>query len=197
MSLFAFFFITLHLISRNVIRLYELIKISKKKIMRSRTSTWFETKVKYQKTMEDGSEKVVSEAYVVDALSFTEAESAIIDEMSVYVSGELKVSGIGKAGYGEIFFSDVDDDDKWYKAKLQFITIDEKSEKEKRSNVTYLVQAKSLARALRYIDEVMGKTMIDYDVVGLNETKLMDVFEHHVPNEKKEEKNDVPEYEEK
>lgn len=197
MSLFAFFFITLHLISRNVIRLYELIKISKKKNMRSRTSTWFETKVKYQKTMEDGSEKVVSEAYVVDALSFTEAESAIIDEMSVYVSGELKVSGIGKACYGEIFFSDVDDDDKWYKAKLQFITIDEKSEKEKRSNVTYLVQAKSLARALRYIDEVMGKTMIDYDVVGLNETKLMDVFEHHVPNEKKEEKNDVPEYEEK
>jgi hypothetical protein len=197
MSLFAFFFITLHLISRNVIRLYELIKISKKKNMRSRTSTWFETKVKYQKTMEDGSEKVVSEAYVVDALSFTEAESAIIDEMSVYVSGELKVSGIGKAGYGEIFFSDVDDDDKWYKAKLQFITIDEKSEKEKRSNVTYLVQAKSLARALRYIDEVMGKTMIDYDVIGLNETKLMDVFEHHAPNEKKEEKNDVPEYEEK
>ena len=196
MSLFAFFFITLHLISRNVIRLYELIKISKKKIMRSRTSTWFETKVKYQKTMEDGSEKVVSEAYVVDALSFTEAESAIIDEMSVYVSGELKVSGIGKACYGEIFFSDIDDDDKWYKAKLQFITIDEKSEKEKRSNITYLVQAKSLARALRYIDEVMGKTMIDYDVVGLNETKLMDVFEHHAPNEKKEEKNDVPEYEE-
>ena len=196
MSLFAFFFITLHLISRNVIRLYELIKISKKKNMRSRTSTWFETKVKYQKTMEDGSEKVVSEAYVVDALSFTEAESAIIDEMSVYVSGELKVSGIGKACYGEIFFSDMDDDDKWYKAKLQFITIDEKSEKEKRSNVTYLVQAKSLARALRYIDEVMGKTMIDYDVVGLNETKLMDVFEHHAPNEKKEEKNDVPEYEE-
>ena len=197
MSVFAFFFITLHLISRIVRRLYELIKISKKKNMRSRTSTWFETKVKYQKTMEDGSEKVVSEAYVVDALSFTEAESAIIDEMSVYVSGELKVSGIGKAGYGEIFFSDVDDDDKWYKAKLQFITIDEKSEKEKRSNVTYLVQAKSLARALRYIDEVMGKTMIDYDVVGLNETKLMDVFEHHAPNEKKEEKNDVPEYEEK
>nr|WP_295304090.1 DUF4494 domain-containing protein [uncultured Prevotella sp.] len=163
--------------------------------MRSRTSTWFETKVKYQKTMEDGSEKVVSEAYVVDALSFTEAESAIIDEMSVYVSGDMKVSGISKAGYGEIFFSDVDDDDKWYKAKLQFITIDEKTEKEKRSNVTYLVQAKSLARALRYIDEVMGKTMIDYDTIGLNETKLMDVFEHHAPGDKKEEKNDVPEYE--
>lgn len=89
----------------------------------------------------------------------------------------------------------MDDDDKWYKAKLQFITIDEKTEKEKRSNVTYLVQAKSLARALRYIDEVMGKTMIDYDTVGINETPIMDVFEHHAAGEKKEEKNDVPEYE--
>lgn len=163
--------------------------------MRSRTGTWFTTKVKYQKTMEDGSEKVVSETYVVDALSFTEAESAIIDEMSVYVSGEFKVSGITKSNFGEIFFSDVDDDDKWFKAKLQFITIDEKTEKEKRSNILYLVQAKSLARALRYIDEVMGKTMIDYDVVGLNDTPIMDVFEHHSASEKKDEKNDVPEYE--
>jgi hypothetical protein len=159
--------------------------------MRIRTGTWFKTKVKYQKTMEDGSEKVVSEAYVVDALSFTEAESAIIDEMSVYASGELKVSNLGKASYNEIFFSDVDDDDKFYTCKLQFITIDEKSEKEKRSNVTYLVQAKSLARALRYVDEVMGKTMIDYDIVGLNETKVFDVFEHHAPSsENKEEKNE-------
>ncbi len=163
--------------------------------MRSRTGTWFTTKVRYQKTMEDGSEKVVSETYVVDALSFTEAESAIIDEMSVYVSGEFKVSGITKSNFGEIFFSDVDDDDKWFKAKLQFITIDDKTEKEKRSNVLYLVQAKSLARALRYIDEVMGKTMNDYDVIGLNDTPIMDVFEHHAASEKKEEKNDVPEYE--
>ena len=159
--------------------------------MRIRTGTWFKTKVKYQKTMEDGSEKVVSEAYVVDALSFTEAESAIIDEMSVYVSGELKVSNLGKASYNEILFSDVDDDDKFYTCKLQFITIDEKSYKEKRSNVTYLVQAKSLARALRYVDEVMGKTMIDYDIVGINETKIFDVFECHAPSsENKEEKNE-------
>ena len=163
--------------------------------MRSRTSTWFETKVRYQKTMDDGTEKKVTEAYVVDALSFTEAESSIIDEMSVYTSGELQVTGISKAPYGEIFFSDVDDDDKWYRAKLSFITIEEKTEKEKRSTVNFLVQAKSLARALRYIDEEMGKTMIDYEVVGLAETKLADVFEHTAPSEKKEEKNDKPEYE--
>lgn len=145
--------------------------------MRSKTGSWYETGVKYQKMQEDGKEKVVTERYVVDALSFTEAENTIIDEMSVYVSGEMTVSNLGKAKYNEIFFSDVKDDDKWYKAKLQFIVIDDKSEREKRSNVFYLVQAKSLARALRYIDEVMGKSMLDYDIVGINETKIYDVFE--------------------
>ena len=156
--------------------------------MRTKTGSWFETRIKYQKTQEDGSEKVVKELYVVDALSCTEAESSIIDEMSCYISGESAVTSAKKAGFNEVFFSDKDDDDLWFKAKLQFITIDEKSDKEKRTNVTYLVQAKSLARALRYIDEVMGK----YDVVGLNLTKVMDVFEHHTSSdsEKKEENNE-------
>ena len=158
--------------------------------MRSRTGSWYETGVKYQKIQEDGTEKVVTERYVVDALSFTEAENTIIDEMSVCVSGEMIVSNLGKAKYNEIFFSDVDDDDKWYKAKLQFIVIDDKSDREKRSNVVYLVQAKSLARALRYIDEVMGKTMIDYDIVGINETKIYDVFEHKSLSDEAIEKKD-------
>lgn len=158
--------------------------------MRVRTSTWYETKIKYQKTMGDGSEKVVNELYVVDALSCTEAETSVIDEM-IYISGDSAVTSAKITDYGEIFFSDLYDDDKWYKAKLQFITIDEKSGKEKRSNVTYLVQAKSLARALRYVDEVMGKSMLDYDIVGLNKTHVFDVFEHHAPSsENEEEKNE-------
>lgn len=147
--------------------------------MRAKSANWFETKIKYQKTMEDGSEKVVNELYVVDALTCTEAENRIIDKLSAYISGENKVTRASEAAFGEVFFSDNDEDDKWFKAKLQFITIDEQTEKEKRSNQTYLVQAKSIARALRYVDEVMGKTMIDFDIVGLNETKVMDVFEHH------------------
>ena len=146
--------------------------------MRAREASWYETRIKYQKTMEDGSEKVVNELYVVDALSCTEAEKSIIDEMSCYISGDSAVTSAKKTNYGEIFFSDLDDDDKWYKAKCQFITIDEKSAKEKRSNVTYLVQAKSLARAIRYVDEAMGKSMLDYDIVSLSETKIIDVFEH-------------------
>ena len=159
--------------------------------MKIRNSIWYETRIKYQKTMEDGSEKVVKELYVVDALSCTEAETSIIDEMSCYISGDSAVTSAKKTNYGEIFFSDLDDDDKWYNAKLQFITIDEKSEKEKRSNVTYLVQAKSLERALRYVNETLGNTMIDFDIVGLNETHVFDVFEHHATSsENKEENNE-------
>ena len=146
--------------------------------LRSRTSTWFECKVRYNKTQEDGSEKLVNELYVVDALSFTEAEASIIDNMSVYVSGELKVANINPTNYNEIFFSDIDDDDLWFKARLAFITIDDKSNKEKRTYVNYLIQAKCIERAKRYVDEVMGKTMIDYELKSLSETKILDVFEH-------------------
>lgn len=146
--------------------------------LRSRTSTWFECKVRYEKTQEDGSEKLVNELYVVDALSFTEAEASIIDNMSVYVSGEFKVANITPTNYNEIFFSDIDDDDLWFKARLAFITIDDKSYKEKRSYVNYLIQAKCIERAKRYVDEVMGKTMIDYELKSLSETKILDVFEH-------------------
>ena len=166
--------------------------------MRSRTSTWFETKVRYEKAQDDGTLKKQTEQYVVDALSFTEAESTIMQEMSAYVSGEMEIRDIRLASYGEIFFSDAPNDDKWYKAKLQFITIDEKTEKEKRSNVTYLVQAGNLPMAVKHIDEVMGGTMIDYVMAAIQETQIMDVFEHNSTNGKKDEEvNDVPEYEQK
>ena len=95
--------------------------------MRSRTAIWFETKVRYEKTIDDGSQKKVTEQYTVDALSFTEAEATIIEEMSSYISGEFEVSDIKKATYKEVFFSEAEADDRWYKVKLQFITIDEKT----------------------------------------------------------------------
>lgn len=162
--------------------------------MRTRTAEWFETKIKYEKTMEDGQQKKVTEAYVVDALSFTEAERRITEEMSSYISGEFDVADLKKASYKEIFFSDADSADRWYKTKLQFITIDEKTEKEKRSNVYYLVQAATLPEAVSNINEVMSGTMIDYVIASIAETQLMDVFEYQMI--KKEERDDRPEYEE-
>ena len=146
--------------------------------MRSRTANWFECKIRYEKIMEDGLQKKVTEVYTVDALSFSEAEERITEEMSAYISGEFEVADIKKAAYKEIFFSEEEMADKWYKTKLQFITIDEKTEKEKRSAVNYLVQAGSLHGAVKNIEEVMGGTMIDYVIASVAETSLMDVFEY-------------------
>ena len=145
--------------------------------MRSRTAQWFECKIKYEKVQEDGTQKKVTEQYVVNAMSFAEAEARITEEMSAYISGEFTVEDVKKAPYGEIFFSDDADNDRFYKVKLDFITIDEKTEKEKRSRVTYLVQATNLNRAMRNVDTVMGGTMIDYDAASISDTKLVDVFE--------------------
>ena len=146
--------------------------------MRSRTANWFICKIRYDKLMEDGLQKKVNENYVVDALSFSEAEERIIEEMSSYISGEFDVVEIDRCVFKEIFFSDEEIADKWYKSKLQFITIDEKTEKEKRTNVYYLVQGSSLEDARKNIDIVMGGTMIDYVISSVVETKIMDVFEY-------------------
>ena len=182
--------------------------------MRSRTANWFICKIRYAKTMEDGLQKKVTETYVVDALSFTEAEARIIEEMSAYISGEFEVIEIDRAVFKEIFFMDwakkvldndakkLDDainkkdkeafkelenqsledrmqntDTRWYKSKLKFITIDEKTEKEKRSNVYYLVEGCSFESARRNIDEVMEGSMIDYSIASVSETPIMDVFD--------------------
>ena len=146
--------------------------------MRTRTAIWFEAKVRYEKVLEDGLQKKVTELYVIDALSYSEAETRIMDEMSSYISGEFEVADLKKAAYKEVFFSDKETDDRWYKARLQFITIDEKTEKEKRSAVTYLVQAATLDSAVKNINEVMNGTMIDYEKSNIAETKVVDVFEY-------------------
>lgn len=146
--------------------------------MRSRTANWFLCKIRYEKTMEDGLQKKVTEQYVVDAMSFTEAEARIIEQMSSYISGKFEVVEIDRCKFKEIFFSDEEYSDKWYKAKLKFITIDEKTEKEKKTAVYYLVQAGSFEGARENIDDVMGGTMIDYEIDTVSETVIMDVFEY-------------------
>ena len=146
--------------------------------MKSKTSLWFETKVRLDKTQEDGTQKKVTEQYVVEAMSFTEAEAKIIAETKKYVSGDFAVKNITPASYHDIFFSENGKDDKWYKAKLQFITIDEKTEKVKRQNHCYLVQGSSTESAQKNIKEIMSGTMIDYVVVSIVETNILDVFEH-------------------
>ena len=161
--------------------------------MKTRTASWFETKVRYEKELENGMQKFVTEQYVVEALSFTEAEAAITKEMSLYIRGEFKITDIRPATYGEIHFSEAEVDDKWYKAKLQFIILDEKTEKEKVATVMFLVQAGSVQGAVKNVIEVMSKTASDYTLVSVIETKIMDVYEHAL--NAKAEVEDKPEYE--
>ena len=146
--------------------------------MRSRTATWFECKIRYEKIMEDGLPKKINDVYVVDALSFSEAEERIIEEMSSYISGEIEIVDVKIAPYREVFFADDNIADQWFKAKLSFITIDERTNKEKRTSMMYLVNAGNISSAINNIDKVMSGTMIDYVTTSISATKIFDVFEY-------------------
>ncbi len=141
-------------------------------------ATWFEVKIRYDKTTDDGQQKATDELYVVDALTFTEAEAIITEEMSSYISGDFEVKDIKKATYKEILFSDKATDDKWYKVKVQAISINEKTEKETRVNRYSLVQAQTLMLAVKYVEDDMRGSLADETIVSIAETKVMDVFEH-------------------
>ncbi|MDE6097306.1 MAG: DUF4494 domain-containing protein [Muribaculaceae bacterium] len=147
-------------------------------------ANWFECKVRYDKLQENGSVKKVSEPYLVDALSFTEAEARIIEEQTPYISGDFSVSAVKRTKIAEIFWNE--DGDKWYLVKCAFITIDEKTAVEKRTTSLFLVQAGNLAEALDNFNEGMKGTMADYDVTSINETPIMDVYKVKLAGEKSE-----------
>ena len=144
--------------------------------MISRVSKFYEVKVQYQKMQEDGKEKKVTEQYVVEALSFTEAESRIIEEMTPYISGEFDVVSEKIAPYNEIFLSDRTDDDKWFISKVGFITLDERTDKEKKQTFRYLVQAATSELALDYTKEMFSHGMSDYSIDSVRDTPTIDVF---------------------
>ncbi len=152
--------------------------------MEIRTSVWYETKIKYEKTMEDGKQKKVTEVYVVDAHSFTESEEAITNELKEYISGEFKVVGIKKVAYTEIVF-DEDNNDKHYLVKVQYVTLDESSGKEKLTTVPYLIQGKTLQGAIKTAEEFMTGTMSDWQIASIAVTNILDVFVHQDRQQKK------------
>jgi len=139
-------------------------------------NVWYECRIRYQKTAESGKEKKVSETFLVDALSFTEAESRIIEETRPFAGGEMKVTAIRLANVAELFASDEAQDDKWYRVKAAFVTLDEKSGKERRSSWYAMVQASTTERAERLFHERMKGTMSDYRVESITETAIMNVF---------------------
>ena len=139
-------------------------------------NNFFECKIKYNKVLEDGKEKLVTEKYLVSAMSFTEAEANFIKEITPYISGEFFIDDISRADYSELFLSEDESADKYYDAKLAFITLDEKSGKEKKTNVNMLVRASDMRDAMNKLDEGMKGSMCDYQSVKLQENSLVDVF---------------------
>ncbi len=135
----------------------------------------FECKVKYEKIDEaSGKEKKVSETYLIDAVSFTEAESRIYKEMEMMVRGEFVVTNIRKANYTEIF--DNEDGDRWFKSKISFASVDEKSGKEKKVSNQILVMASNVKDAFDKIHEGMGGMTVDFDINAISESPIMDFF---------------------
>lgn len=122
---------------------------------------------------QDGSVKRVTEPYIVDALTFTEAEARIIKEAQPFISGEFSVSAVKRTKINEIFYDGTGD--KYYMAKVAFIQIDEKGN-EKKAATQYLVQAKDFDTALANIHEGMKGTLGDYEVQSIAETLIMDVY---------------------
>lgn len=138
--------------------------------------TWFQGKVRYEKVAENGMNKKVTEPYLVDALSFTEAEARLIEELTPFISGEFTVSDITRANYSELVSSDEESADRWFKCKLFFITLDEKSGCEKRTSTNILVQAADLRDAVKKLDEYMSSSLADYLIGSVAETAIMDVY---------------------
>lgn len=148
-------------------------------------ATWFECKIRYDKMMENGAVKKVTEPYLVDALSFTEAESRIIEEMTPYISGEFSVSAVKRTKISELFKDD--SADRWYLVKVAFITIDEKTAVEKKATSLILVAANDFIGAYNNFMEGMKGTMADFEIQQISETMLMDVFGMKLASDKKEE----------
>jgi len=139
---------------------------------------WFETKIKYEKVTEDGSVKKKSEKYLLDALSFTEAEARIIEEMKAFISGEFSIEAIRRLKINEMFYNE--EGDKWYSSKVYFITLDEEKGVEREQGVTMYVQANGIKEAEAGIVEGMKGSIADYRIGKIIETDILDVFKYEV-----------------
>ena len=145
-------------------------------------SQWIKTSVRFTKRMKNGTTKRVTDSYLVDALSFAEAEARIIKEVRPYISGEFNVSAVKKSNVQEIFR--YREGDKWYKAKVAFIALDDNTMLEKRTIAVYMVQAPDFHNALEnFIEGMMKVTMEDFIIVGIEETSILDVFNEKLTEE--------------
>lgn len=142
---------------------------------------YFECKVKFGRMSEEGVIKSVTENYLVEAVSFTEAEVRITKEMEPFVSGGSLLSNVSRKKITELIDSDQEVDDKWFRSKINLITLDEEKGKEKLTGTIHYVKASDIKRAVERLIENMKGTMCNYNIFSVTETKILDVFEYKIP----------------
>ena len=143
--------------------------------MKQISGMWFECKVRYEQTQEDGLEKMVTETYVYKAADFGDAYDKATKDMSTFISGEFGITGMKIAQYGDVFIQDERTEEKFYRVKVNFIVLDEKTNKEKKVAQYYLVNADSVEKARKYTDTALSQTMADFIIVSVQETMIIDV----------------------
>lgn len=144
---------------------------------------WFEVAVRFDKMQQDGSVRKTTEKYLVDALTFSDSEARTIEKVTPYISGEFSVSATKKTKISEIFYDESDYADKWWLVKVNFITLDEKTGKEKKSMTQILVQAGDFENALGRFQDGMKGTMAEYRIASISETAYMDVYPYKLKSE--------------
>ena len=157
---------------------------------------WYQVKARLDRVQENGTKKKVSELYLVQALTFGIAERVVQSELAQYSSEEIDIVAIARKNYSEIITdkfgmaSKIDGDarkllgqknasteaDKWFKCKLNFITLDERSGKEKKVAQFFLVNANTAMAAHELVDNFMQSSVSDYEVEQVDETKILDVI---------------------
>ena len=147
---------------------------------------WFECKVSYERQTDNLGTAKVSESYLVDALSFTEAEKRIIEEVTPFAAiggGDLEVVNIRRARIAELFLSEDSDHDRYYRAKVNFITIDEKSGSEKKTSATMIVKSDSLPSAVTELSAQLDSQMATYEIASITDTQILDVYRYEAPQQ--------------
>jgi mannosyltransferase OCH1-like enzyme len=147
-------------------------------------NNWFECKVTYDRTGEDGMIKKVTEPYMVDALSFTEAESRICKECQAYATGEFTVSAVKRCKIAEMFFNEDLQEYKWFRCRVNYVSLDEEKGVEKRIAQTMMVQAVDFQDAVNALVKGMNSSVCDYEIASITETKIIDVYKYEAPEVK-------------
>lgn len=138
---------------------------------------WYQVKVRLERVADNGAIKASSEVFLVKANSFATAERVAMEEVVQYATGGVDVVAMARKNYKEVFASNEADADKWFKCKLSFLTIDEKSGKEKKTAHLFLVKAVSALTAHQAVDAFMSTSLSDYVIEQVEETKIIDVIE--------------------